>query len=116
MRRILPSIPQTLCPANPNKPAPQDALALHAAITSVLDLQISHGRHQITLDTTGAPGNLIGGLHWRDRGDAPDVALGWLAEDFVKTTQVSVNVTVATYIETAISLTTTRRFYQIRQN
>ena len=116
MRRILPSIPGTLCPANSDKPAPQDALAVDAAITSVVDLQISHGRHQITLDTTGAPVSLIGGLHWRDRGDAPDVAPGWLAEDFVKNNAGLIRVTVATYTETANPLTTTRRLYQIRQN
>ena len=116
MRRILPSIPRTLCPANSDKPAPQDALAVDAAITSVVDLQISHGRHQITLNSTDVPGNLIGGLHWRDRGDAPDVALGWLAEDFVKNNAGLIRVTVATYTETAIPLTTTRRLYQIRQN
>ena len=82
----------------------------------MVDLQISHGRHQITLNTTDVPGNLIGGLHWRDRGDAPDVALGWLAEDFVKNNASLIRVTVTTYIETAIPLTTTRGFYQIRQN
>ena len=81
-----------------------------------MDLQISHGRHQITLNTTDVPGNLIGNLHWRDRGDAPDVAPGWLAEDFVKNNAGLIRVTVATYTETASSLTITRRLYQIRQN
>ena len=82
----------------------------------MVDLQISHGRHEIILDTTDAPVSLIGGLPWRDRGDAPDVAPGWLAEDFVKNNAGLICVTVTTYTETAIPLTTTRRIYQIRQN
>ena len=38
---------------------------------------------QITLDNIDALGNAVGGLDWRDRGDAADVALARLAEDFV---------------------------------
>ncbi len=39
---------------------------------------------QLTLDNIDPLGAAIGGLDWRDRGDAPDVPLAWMAEDFVK--------------------------------
>ncbi len=39
---------------------------------------------QIALDNLDPAGIPVGGLDWRDRGDAPDVPLGWFSEDFVK--------------------------------
>lgn len=39
---------------------------------------------QLAMDNLNTEGNPVGGLDWRDRGDAPDVPLAWLAEDFVK--------------------------------
>lgn len=38
----------------------------------------------VTIDNLDPAGNPVGALDWRDRGDAPDVALARLAEDFVK--------------------------------
>jgi hypothetical protein len=39
---------------------------------------------QVALDNLDPNGIPVGGLDWRDRGDAPDVPLAWMAEDFVK--------------------------------
>lgn len=39
---------------------------------------------QLAMDNLNTEGNPVGGLDWRDRGDASDVPLAWMAEDFVK--------------------------------
>ena len=48
----------------------------------------------LALDNLDPAGNPMGGLDWRDRGDAPATALALLAEDFVKNNAGMVHVTL----------------------